>query len=471
MAPTSSSKIKTKKSLDSYGAPSQHSQPSRKGKKAWRKNVDLTDLEKGLESIREDERVLGTALHKQPDSQLFTVDLTGDATIRRTVQKKPLKSTMILAARSAIPSVSSRSKAPSFALPKKAAPGAKRLSNEEKQRLLKIARRKHKGPFNSYVDPTQFGAGSAIMTPSEAVKESGKYDIWDEDHSDEEFVKDLQAKSSTLDEEDVREYLIPLVKKLRVKPPKSDEALSSIEVKAVQDPHQGTSYNPYVDAHQDLLKAAHEVEVVKEAEHQKQEAIRETMRAAGQAPRIEDDSGALGMQIDIPNSDQEDEAEDAEPQSTKVVTVRKQVTKTKQQRAKAARVREEKRLAAEKVAKKRFASSFSALKSIKRSVNAQLSASEKAAIERKLARRNRFKEGLTGKRAGKYKVPKATIDVQLGDELADSLRGLKPEGNLLRDRMLSLQQRALVEPRVPAVPRRNTARVKEYEKHEWKRFQ
>lgn len=32
-------------------------QPSRKGKKAWRKNVDITGLESGLESLRSEERV------------------------------------------------------------------------------------------------------------------------------------------------------------------------------------------------------------------------------------------------------------------------------------------------------------------------------------------------------------------------------------------------------------------------------
>jgi nucleolar protein 53 len=35
-------------------APSQHGQPSRKGKKAWRKNVDLSEVEKGLEKLKEE---------------------------------------------------------------------------------------------------------------------------------------------------------------------------------------------------------------------------------------------------------------------------------------------------------------------------------------------------------------------------------------------------------------------------------
>jgi nucleolar protein 53 len=41
------------------GAPAQHNQSSRKGKKAWRKNVDIEDLEEKLEGLREEERTFG----------------------------------------------------------------------------------------------------------------------------------------------------------------------------------------------------------------------------------------------------------------------------------------------------------------------------------------------------------------------------------------------------------------------------
>jgi nucleolar protein 53 len=36
------------------GAPQRHKQPSRKGKKAWRKNVDVSDIQEGLELIRDE---------------------------------------------------------------------------------------------------------------------------------------------------------------------------------------------------------------------------------------------------------------------------------------------------------------------------------------------------------------------------------------------------------------------------------
>lgn len=68
----------TKRAKSFVGAPSQLSQNTRHGKKAWRKNIDIDHVEVGLEVIRSEERVLGTALHNQPDKDLFAVDVTGD---------------------------------------------------------------------------------------------------------------------------------------------------------------------------------------------------------------------------------------------------------------------------------------------------------------------------------------------------------------------------------------------------------
>ena len=54
---TVSEKKKSTSSL--LGAPSQRNQSSRKGKRAWRKNVDLDEVEEGLEELRAEERASG----------------------------------------------------------------------------------------------------------------------------------------------------------------------------------------------------------------------------------------------------------------------------------------------------------------------------------------------------------------------------------------------------------------------------
>jgi nucleolar protein 53 len=52
--------VPKKKVLKSaVGAPAQRTQSSRKGKKAWRKNVDIDEVEEGLEELRVEERVAG----------------------------------------------------------------------------------------------------------------------------------------------------------------------------------------------------------------------------------------------------------------------------------------------------------------------------------------------------------------------------------------------------------------------------
>lgn len=64
--------------LEDIGAPAQLSQTSRKGKKAWRKNVDIRPVEQALEAQRAEERLTGGSYSKKTDGDLFTIDTTGD---------------------------------------------------------------------------------------------------------------------------------------------------------------------------------------------------------------------------------------------------------------------------------------------------------------------------------------------------------------------------------------------------------
>ena len=76
-----------------------------------------------------------------------------------------LRSHQIITHRSAVPAVHAR-------------PRKSLVSARDKERLLRIARKDRRGPLNSIVDPSQPGAGSALLEVSEAVKKSGQYDVW-----------------------------------------------------------------------------------------------------------------------------------------------------------------------------------------------------------------------------------------------------------------------------------------------------
>lgn len=222
--PASASKSKTNKSA--IGAPAQRTQASRKGKKAWRKNIDIDAVEEGLEEMRVEERVTGyapcffsyitrlnwgtavkvnaaekdrrgTFLSRCKGRRERCVVNSYKGTVWRihaslsSVRKNLprfstslLSSARILAQRSAVPAVTTRVTSTNNLKRKK-------LTHEEKDRLLRIGKRMRKGPLNSVIDPTEVGAGSALMEVSEAVKNSGGYDVWgsgDETDEDQEDV-------------------------------------------------------------------------------------------------------------------------------------------------------------------------------------------------------------------------------------------------------------------------------------------
>jgi nucleolar protein 53 len=64
------------------GQPQQLRQPSRKGKKAWRKNVDIAEVQDGLESLREEIRQ-GGPLSEKPSEELFVIDTAGSEDVRK----------------------------------------------------------------------------------------------------------------------------------------------------------------------------------------------------------------------------------------------------------------------------------------------------------------------------------------------------------------------------------------------------
>ncbi|KAH0087017.1 p60 domain-containing protein, partial [Aureobasidium melanogenum] len=90
-------------------APATHKQPSRKGKKAWRKNVDITELQAGVEDVRE-QIIQGGVLTERPAEELFVTDVKGADSIKADFNKrhKPLKADEIIAQRSKVPAVDTR---------------------------------------------------------------------------------------------------------------------------------------------------------------------------------------------------------------------------------------------------------------------------------------------------------------------------------------------------------------------------
>lgn len=73
--------------------PSQYKQSSRKGKKAWRKNIDLSDVEQYMEKKIDHEITHGTSdITSLQNDALFHVDVEGDEILKnKLIKRKQIK--------------------------------------------------------------------------------------------------------------------------------------------------------------------------------------------------------------------------------------------------------------------------------------------------------------------------------------------------------------------------------------------
>ncbi|KAJ3519603.1 hypothetical protein NMY22_g13121 [Coprinellus aureogranulatus] len=137
-----------------------------------------------------------------------------------------------------------------------------------------------------------------------------------------------------------------------------------------------------------------------------------------------------GMVVDLPKEgedkqeDEEDERSEAEEGEK---PVRKQPKpKTKAQRAKAAKLLAEKRALAAAAARKKQLAIIEQAKGLRRATARQMTAQERAVEEKRLQMQLKLKQtGLAGQKLGKHKVPEAPVEVQIGEDLSENLRGLK----------------------------------------------
>lgn len=366
----------------STGRPSQKKQPSRKGKKAWRKNIDLEDVEKNIEDIREAEIVLGSA-------PLFEVDVQGDAeSLTKEMKKeKQLKSLEILNARSAIPGLKAAHK-------KKDKPKVKAKKIHD---LLRLSGRTGENP-------------NRVIIEQDGIVRVGISDPW----ADEVTMAPVKRPATLF------------------RKPEAPEP----DAVAVEIPAAGKSYNPDLDDWKKLISA----------EHQKLEKLEaERVKAEEEKERIEAILAAAEEVQDEEVEESEEEIADPDMRISVGESV-KNKKKTKQQRNRMRRHKE----------KMQMQDRLKQLRQQLTKIEQAVRDSEKA-VEQPVSRK--AKKARTLKKAhSRYSVMEPELEVKLSDEMEDSLRRLRPEGNLAKDRFRSLQARGLIEARVPVAKKRRYAK-------------
>nr|XP_035140235.1 ribosome biogenesis protein NOP53 isoform X1 [Callithrix jacchus] len=438
----------------------------RNKKRGWRRLAQEPlglEVDQFLEDVRLQERTSGGLLSEAPNEKLFFVD-TGPKekglTKKRTkVQKKslllrkPLRVDLILENTSKVP-------APKNVLAHQV-PNAKKLRRKEQlwEKLAKqgeLPREVRRAQARLLNPP----AVKAKPSPQDTV-ERPFYDLWAPDNP---LDRPLVGQD---------EFFLEQTKKKGVKRPPRLHTKPS-RVPAVEVVPAGASYNPSFEDHQTLLSAAHEVELQRQKEAEKLErqlALPAAEQAATQESTFQELCEGLLEESDgegEPGQGQgkEPEAGDADvcPTPARLAATEKK-TEQQRRREKAAR-RLRAQQAVLRAARLRHQELFR-LRGIKAQVALRLA---ELARRRRQRQARREAEADKPRRLGRLKYQAPDIDVQLSSELTDSLRTLKPEGNILRDRFKSFQRRNMIEPRERAKFKRKY-KVKLVEKRAFREIQ
>ncbi|KAF2010074.1 p60 domain-containing protein [Aaosphaeria arxii CBS 175.79] len=396
----------------STSAPATYKQPSRKGKKAWRKNIDVTEVQEGLDEVRE-QIIDGGLISEKTADQLFAIDTVGSSDLQKAHNKrhKPLKVDEILAQRSAVPAVSNLKKRLSdFEAPKTKKP---RISHKDYDKLRAIAY----GGDAVQKDVVETG-GTADHDPwaVQEVKQDPRYSF-------------LEKKKATREPATLKRAPVSLAK-------------SGKQMPAVKKPEAGKSYNPLLEDWANLLEREGNKEV--EAEKQRLQEAREEAAIMERAMKEDEEAEAN-------ESTWESEWEGFSDAEGNELKKKRPERKTPTQRSKIRRRKaaeaEAKHQARMKEREKQAQRIKELVKSIEAKEKAKASAIAKATNQNDASSDEEEDEVLRKRRFGKYPVPQAPLEVVLADELQDSLRRLKPEGSLLNDRMRSMLIRGRVESR------------------------
>ncbi|KAM6932306.1 ribosome biogenesis protein NOP53 isoform 2-T2 [Lycodopsis pacificus] len=391
-------------------------------KKNWNKYSDINDVEGFLADVRLQERTTGGLLSEKSDESLFFLDAgppkkaqlrvepEEEKKGRRGKVSRPLRIDLILQHDSLIPPPKD---VLAYQLPN--AKKLRRIAQKAEQLAAKgvVPRRQKRLPLD--------GTAKKAALEANNNPERAFYDIWNQESKDTADPWYLQQTGKT-----------------RVKRPERLSEKPSV-LPAVEVIASGGSYNPDFFSHQALLQVAHEVEVKKQKAEDKL-----VKQLAVNRENIATEETIFREQVEgLVEEEREDDAANEE-EGVAVGAIVVAVKKTEKQRKKerADKIKEQRRWAHRVRSDKR--QQLFQLRSIKTSIKQQEEDTKEKRIQRKS---NQEAQKAQPRRLGKLKFQPQDMEVQLSDELAGSLRQLKPEGSVLKDRFKSLQKRNLIEPR------------------------
>ena len=298
---------------------------------------------------------------------------------------KPLRSLAVLTERSAIPSRSSVPASTSHKV---------KLSSTERARLRRIARR---------------AVETEVMTSADVrAVSSSLHDAW----------VDAPIPTGAYGEEGMVKRAIkppPTLAKHRGNYLRSQEAGRAIDI-----PDGGVSYNPTEESHRRLLSLALEEE---EARLKKEAEDEERTKALSEVKNAR----SISLGEEYVNGMRIGPGEGLEVDATEEPRVVKPTRrKTQAERNKALRLRQASQLEADETRRKKMVKSIASVPALRSSIEKREKRLTEAGRVSSLAKKERERLGLEGgEKIGKHRVGKGGVAVQLGEDLAETLRQVK----------------------------------------------
>lgn len=242
-------------------------------------------------------------------------------------------------------------------------------------------------------------------------------------------------------------------------------AANGKSVPAVRKPDGGYSYNPVVSDY--MTRLEHESEKAIEAERKRIEALEAERLRIEASARSAAEAEAAEAKAELSEWD-EDSAWEGLSEAEGISVKRPgrktpaQRNKYKRRKAEEGRIKHEAALRLKNEQAKRI-----------KELTEEVEQRQMAIAVQKMEMSDGESEGddteLRRKQLGRFKLPEKDLELVLPEELQDSLRLLKPEGNLLKDRYRSLLVRGKIEARQNR-PFHRQAKVKYTEKWTHKDF-
>ena len=420
-----------------------HSQPSRKTKGSWRKNINIDAESAALEAARDE--AIQTGGKKFADlaaSDLFQTDTCGSSAIKAQIRGSGhghLKADQIIASRSKVPAIPTRVKpgdggaraTDGFVTPSVKRKRGEYVSQKEMEKLKRFA----------------FSKGQQRETT-----------VWESDLA----AHDPWAEAPPPAQKPNQSYLP------KARPLKEPETLRRAPhtllfdgktIPNIRKPDAGRSYNPRFEDWADLLEKEGSKEV--EAEKERLRKAAEEQERQARAAEAKEEAERHEMEAAAGGSDYESEWDGVQSELDEGhLTAKRPVRKTPAERNKIKRRKEAERQAKHASKMREREKQERQMDQIKREAIAKQKQERKQLVQQEwdgfesdrssyddMGESEELHLASQVQRARQNQLPHQDLEIVLPEELQDSLRLLKPEGNLLRDRFRNMILQGKMEPR------------------------